>query len=852
MGEVGELLVEGPIQTKGYLNSPETTEAAFVTNPIWLTQGSSRIAGRSGKLYKTGDLVKYNIDGTLAYISRKDTIVKIRGQRVELSEVEHQIWNLTHSDNTGRDGINTEIVAETINPGASEDVILVSFICIRSNVKDKSESVVELAGQEVLAKTPDLTSTILSIPDQAFKEFRSALDQKLRQFLPDYMVPSVYLKLHSLPMTPSGKIDRRLLRSLAQNFSLEDLIACRVSSPENYARPRDEIEQGLRDLWARILGLDGSSISTNTSFLQCGGDSLRAMSLAKALEKEFHISTKVSQLIRKETTIQYFATLIRDFRCGKPRYEPRADVATELKRWITALKESCTTRHLRVAPFIFQKPQVLLTGATGYLGTQILSQLVSNDQIGRVIVLVRADDVSHAKQRIQGVASISGWWTKSASRQIDTWVGNLAEPRLGLDEEKWRQISLVDTIIHNGAVVSWGADYHALESVNVKSTFQILQAGLQSNRLGRLIYISGGIKQEQDQSYLEYFKTLNGADGYSQTKYISEQLTLAAGRLYHERAGTDTLPQGQSGLVYRDRSFTVVKPGYIIGDYTTGLSNVDDFLWRVVAGAVRMQSYPQEPPGSWLDLAEVTHVARYIVRQCHSTAPNPPPAVVSPPTSGDDSDHNNEGTDSNLEASANASRVAISTSTTNAESTILLDDMGRGLPVSRFWAAVQAQINIHLEPKDWNSWIDLAHQDMELGRETHPLWGIQQFLGPRLGGSSTQPTMINGINTPSQQQQQQQEVKVELEVEAAVRRCVEYLIDVKFISIPSMMTTALAMDGLSSSTRKRKRGTREHVDDDDDNFEEYELQAKERTTRYHQDQHQHRYQRIGRSKFTQY
>ncbi|KAF5646389.1 peramine synthetase [Fusarium sp. NRRL 52700] len=91
LGSVGELLLEGPLLGSGYLNDAEKTAMAFIENPKWLSQGSSKHPGRSGRLYKTGDLVKYTADGSLLFINRKDEQVKIRGQRVELGEIEHAI-----------------------------------------------------------------------------------------------------------------------------------------------------------------------------------------------------------------------------------------------------------------------------------------------------------------------------------------------------------------------------------------------------------------------------------------------------------------------------------------------------------------------------------------------------------------------------------------------------------------------------------------------------------------------------------------------------------------------------------------------------------------------------------------
>ncbi|KAE8849621.1 hypothetical protein PTNB85_00037 [Pyrenophora teres f. teres] len=91
LGSVGELLVEGPILARGYLNDAEKTAAAFIEDPAWLVDGCQGYPGRHGRLYKTGDLVQYNDDGELICLGRKDSQVKLRGQRIELGEVEHHL-----------------------------------------------------------------------------------------------------------------------------------------------------------------------------------------------------------------------------------------------------------------------------------------------------------------------------------------------------------------------------------------------------------------------------------------------------------------------------------------------------------------------------------------------------------------------------------------------------------------------------------------------------------------------------------------------------------------------------------------------------------------------------------------
>ena len=91
IGSVGELVVEGPILARGYLNDAEKTDAAFIEDPTWLLEGSAECHGRRGRMYKTGDLVYYRSDGNLVYAGRKDDQVKVRGQRVELGEIEHHV-----------------------------------------------------------------------------------------------------------------------------------------------------------------------------------------------------------------------------------------------------------------------------------------------------------------------------------------------------------------------------------------------------------------------------------------------------------------------------------------------------------------------------------------------------------------------------------------------------------------------------------------------------------------------------------------------------------------------------------------------------------------------------------------
>jgi non-ribosomal peptide synthetase component F len=94
LGDIGKLLIEGPLVGVGYLHDPTKTSEVFINDPQWLVEGTSGTSGRNGRVYKTGDLVRYNDDGSLVFLSRKGSQVKIRGQRVELSEIEHHLPRL--------------------------------------------------------------------------------------------------------------------------------------------------------------------------------------------------------------------------------------------------------------------------------------------------------------------------------------------------------------------------------------------------------------------------------------------------------------------------------------------------------------------------------------------------------------------------------------------------------------------------------------------------------------------------------------------------------------------------------------------------------------------------------------
>ncbi|KAI5199853.1 nonribosomal peptide synthase SidD [Aureobasidium subglaciale] len=254
-GAVGELLVEGPIVGQGYLNDPEKTASVFINDPGWLVKGHKSYAGRGGRLYKTGDLGKYDPDGSggIIFAGRKDTQVKLRGQRVELGEIESQLGARLPS--------GTTVIAEVVVPqGSGGQATLVAFV---APVASKGH------GQT------DISS--IQLPDE-FRDALSKADAEVKKVLPRYMVPTSYIPVNHIPVLISGKTDRKQLKAFGATVDLRDL----DQGSADAGRELSDLERRLQQAWGQVLNLDASGIRLEDNFFALGGDSLAAMRLVSS------------------------------------------------------------------------------------------------------------------------------------------------------------------------------------------------------------------------------------------------------------------------------------------------------------------------------------------------------------------------------------------------------------------------------------------------------------------------------------------------------------------------------------------------------------------------------------------
>ncbi|PNP39600.1 hypothetical protein TGAMA5MH_08416 [Trichoderma gamsii] len=270
IGAIGEIVIQGPTILKEYLSDSAKTEAAITESlPDWMPKRHSEGWNR---LYKTGDLGKYNPDGTIEFVSRKDTQIKIRGLRVELGEIEYQLKiNIEGASQIMVDKITTEV-------GSS----LVAFFSFSSETRMMAmDSITDEGANDIfLPLTSDLKSRIASTVGQ------------LSVTLPRYMIPSFFIECRYMPSVSSTKLNRRMLKRLAESLDLKSLSTYSlVKSIKN--APETAMESRLQAIWAKRLNVPLESIGRDDSFLELGGDSIAVIHfVAEARQATISLTVK--------------------------------------------------------------------------------------------------------------------------------------------------------------------------------------------------------------------------------------------------------------------------------------------------------------------------------------------------------------------------------------------------------------------------------------------------------------------------------------------------------------------------------------------------------------------------------
>ncbi|WP_413004018.1 amino acid adenylation domain-containing protein [Paenibacillus sp. 1P03SA] len=244
VGVLGELCIGGPGVARGYLNRPDLTEEKFVDSPF--------VHGE--RLYRTGDLARWTADGNVDFIGRIDHQAKIRGYRIETGEVESQLLQA--------DGVREAVVLVREDGG----------------------------GQKALC------AYYTAEGEPAASSLRSALAQEL----PGYMIPSYFIRLERIPLTPNGKVDRKALPAPEAG----------ADGGAEYIAPRTPLEAKLAAIWQDVLGLQ-KEIGIRDNFFDLGGHSLRATTLVGKIHKELNVDLPLRDVFRHSTVEEMAEAIAR-------------------------------------------------------------------------------------------------------------------------------------------------------------------------------------------------------------------------------------------------------------------------------------------------------------------------------------------------------------------------------------------------------------------------------------------------------------------------------------------------------------------------------------------------------------
>ena len=395
IGVSGELCIAGDGVGSGYLNRPELTAERFIENPFG-----------KGKLYKTGDLAYWRDDGNIVFVGRTDYQVKIRGLRIELGEIENAMCALA--------GIKQAIVV--VQTDDQERQYLVGYY-----VSDKA------------------------VDDHAMRRL-------LGNSLPKHMIPHFFCRLEMMPMTSSGKVDRKALPHVE------------IKTSSNYVAPKTSLQQTLCSAFADILGLGQVGIADD--FFDLGGDSLKAIELLCKMQ-EMGIPFELQNLYEYPTVKSLTAHL------AEAETQKAALSFEQFKKYDLLLQNKAKGIAL---PAKQPLDAVFLTGATGFLGAHILDALLKTG-CPRVYCLVREKGA-----RLYDLLRYYFGDTYLDDDRIIPVVGDLASvDALQLPEP-------VSLVIHAAATVKHYGNYSNHYQTNVVGTKNITVFAVRNH--AKMIHIS--------------------------------------------------------------------------------------------------------------------------------------------------------------------------------------------------------------------------------------------------------------------------------------------------------------------------------------------------------------------------
>ena len=458
IGATGELCIAGDGVGAGYLNRPELTAERFIDNPFG-----------KGKLYKTGDLAFWRMDGNIAYVGRNDFQVKIRGLRIELGEIENAIC--------GIEGISQAVVVVRKN-NAGRQLICAFYTGVTIDARD----------------------------------IRNAIGKKL----PKYMLPHIFTYLDAMPLTSSGKINRKALPTIDLN---------NISNDNEYVAPETQIQKALCELIENVLGID--TVGITDDFFDLGGDSLKAIELVSKAHNEgiyFNLQNVFDYPSVKE--------LCEHIENGNTQAISFSNIDFTNINKILEKNKIEYLAHLKEQPV----GNILLAGATGYLGVHILADYLENDS-GTAYCLVRGQNKEDSLKRLKELLEFYFDDRSLDTTRIEVICADLQKDKFGLsDIEYTLLLNEVDTVINCAASVKHYGTYSYFYEVNVDTVKRLISFCKKSD--AKLIHIStlsvsgngfdADIENQKVFSESDFYIGQPLDNVYARSKFEAEKIVLDA------------------------------------------------------------------------------------------------------------------------------------------------------------------------------------------------------------------------------------------------------------------------------------------------------------------------------------
>ena len=479
IGVTGELCIAGDGVGAGYLNRPELTAEKFIDNPFG-----------KGKLYKTGDLAYWREDGNIVYVGRNDFQVKIRGLRIELGEIENAMNSI--------DGVSQSVVV------------------VRKNAEGRQLICAFYTGEEKHAK-----------------EIRSIIGKKL----PKYMLPHIFTHIAEMPLTSSGKVNRKALPEVDLN--------CFCRDTEHIA-PETQLQKQLCAFFETVLGIDSVGITDN--FFDFGGDSLKAIELvSKAHNGGIYFSL---QNVFDYPTVTELCECIES---GDRQIISFDNV--DFSKADSVLSRNTVEQIAK--PAKTQVGNILLAGATGFLGIHILADYLDNDS-GTAYCLVRGNDNNDSANRLRELLRFYFGDKYATTDRVEVVCADLQRDGFDLSTEKYEELlKKVDTVINCAASVKHYGSYKYFYEVNVETVKRLIEFCKESG--SKLIHtstlsVSGNSFGDEFDGYV----SKEEKHFYESSLYIGQPLdnVYARSKFEAEKAVLDAMANGLKANIMRMGNLT--------------------------------------------------------------------------------------------------------------------------------------------------------------------------------------------------------------------------------------------------------------------------------------------------------